>query len=100
MTSHTPFRIAPATEADVPLLLDMIRELAAYERLADQVVATESGLREALFRVSASVEAVIARGEGEPLGFALFFHNFSTFLGRRGLYLEDLYVRPEARGDG
>ena len=96
-----PLRIEPAGEADVPLILGFIRELAEYERMLDKVVATEAGLREQLFGARpGAAEVVIARSEGEPVGFALFFHNFSTFLGRRGLYLEDLFVRPASRGKG
>jgi GNAT superfamily N-acetyltransferase len=97
MTEPPPIRIRTATDGDVPVLLSLIRELAEYERLLHQVVATEEGLRESLFGPRPCAEAVLAcRGE-VPLGFALFFHTYSTFLGRPGLYLEDLYVRPEAR---
>ena len=95
-----PLRIEPATPDDVALILDFIRELADYERLLDQVVASEEPLREQLFGARPGAEVVIARWDGEPAGFALFFHNFSTFLGRRGLYLEDLFVRPAFRGRG
>jgi len=90
-------RIARAHEHDVPLILELIRGLAEYERLADQVVATEVGLRDALFGAEPAAEVVIAYADDRPAGFALFFHNFSTFLGRRGLYLEDLFVKPELR---
>jgi GNAT superfamily N-acetyltransferase len=93
-------RVEPATEADVPLILGMIRALAEYEKLAHQVVATETGLREALFGTRPVAEVIIASVGDEPAGFALFFHTFSTFLGRRGLYLEDLFVKPEWRGRG
>lgn len=94
-------RIRPAAEADVPLILRFIRELAEYERLLHEVVATEARLRETLFGARPAAEVVIAEdADGEPLGFALFFHNYSTFLAQPGLYLEDLYVRPEARGRG
>jgi GNAT superfamily N-acetyltransferase len=89
-----------ATLADVPLVLRFIRELAEYEKLAHEVVASEELLAEQLFGARPGAEVVFADVAGEPVGFALFFHNFSTFLGRRGLYLEDLYVRPEARGRG
>jgi len=95
-----PLRIEPASEADVPLILGFIRELAEYERLLEHVVATEELLREQLFGERPGAEVVIARWRGEPVGFALFFHNFSTFVGRRGLYLEDLYVRQAYRGKG
>ncbi|RYG33169.1 GNAT family N-acetyltransferase [bacterium] len=92
--------LRPATAADVPTILRFIRLLAEYERLADEAVATEEGLCEELFGDRPAAEVVIAEIEGEPAGFALFFHNFSTFLGRRGLYLEDLFVLPEHRGKG
>ena len=89
-----------ASERDVPLILQMIRDLAEYERMSDQVVATEAGLREALFGAQPQAEVLIAYADDRPAGFALFFHNFSTFVGRRGLYLEDLFVKPEFRGLG
>jgi len=92
--------IRPATERDVPVILSLIRELAAYERLSEQCVATEDDIRRALFSSRPVAEAVIGESEGQPVGFALFFHTFSTFLGRAGLYLEDLYVRPAYRGRG
>jgi GNAT superfamily N-acetyltransferase len=92
--------IRPATPDDVPLILRFIRELAEYERLLHEVVATEDRLRDTLFGARPAAEAVIAEADGEPLGFALFFHNYSTFLAQPGLYLEDRYVRPEARGRG
>ena len=88
-----------AEEADTPLILRFIRELADYERLLDQVVADEATLREQLFE-KRRAEVLFALEDGAEAGFALFFHNFSTFLGRAGLYLEDLYVRPEHRGKG
>ena len=92
--------IRAATPADVPVILRLVRELAEYERESDAVVATEAMLDEALFGPTPAAEAVIAEIDGVPCGFALFFHNFSTWTGRRGLYLEDLYVTPEARGTG
>ena len=95
-----PLSLRPATVADVPLVLTFIRDLAEYERLAHEVVATEELLRETLFGVRPGAEVVIAELDGEPVGFALFFHNFSTWTGWRGLYLEDLYVTPAARGQG
>ena len=95
-----PCRIRPAVEADAPLVLALIRELAEYERLAGEVSATEADIREALFGSSPVAAAVIAMVGERPAGFALYFHNFSTFAGKRGLYLEDLYVRPEHRGRG
>jgi len=94
------FRIEPARESDVPLILGLIKGLAEYERLADQVTATEDGLRASLFGASRAAEVLIAYVEAQPVGFALFFHNYSTFLGQRGLYLEDLFVLPEWRGRG
>jgi len=90
-------RIEPAQERDVPLILELIRGLAEYERLADQCIATEARLREALFGAQPAAEVLLAYADDQPAGFALFFHNFSTFLGRRGLYLEDLFVTPEFR---
>ena len=93
-------RITAATADDVPLVLRFIRELAEYERLAHAVVATEALLRDELFGPRPWAEALIAREDEEPVGFALFFHSFSTFAGRHGLYLEDLYVKPERRGRG
>ena len=92
--------IAPAMEADVPLLLRFIRDLAVYEKLAHEVVATEEGLRRTLFGERRYAEVLLARLDGMPVGFALFFHNYSTFLGKPGLYLEDLFVEPAQRGKG
>jgi GNAT superfamily N-acetyltransferase len=92
--------IRRANAADVPLILALIRELAVYEKLAHEVVATEERLRENLFGAKPQAEVLIAEYNGEPAGFALFFHNFSTFLGRHGLYLEDLFVREQHRGKG
>lgn len=89
-----------AEPADVPVLLALVRELAAYERAADQVAATPDLLHEALFGPKPAAEALIAERDGAAVGMALFFHNFSTWTGRRGLYLEDLYVTPAARGAG
>jgi len=92
--------IRSATRDDVPLILDFIRELAVYERLADAVVATADDLRRTLFGERPFAEVLLAELDGEPAGFALFFHNYSTFLGRPGLYLEDLFVRERWRGRG
>ncbi len=92
--------IRAATEDDVPLILSLVKELAEYERLSHQVVATEEVLRDSLFGERRVAEVLIGHHGGEPAGFALFFHNFSTFLGRPGIYLEDLYVRPRYRGMG
>lgn len=93
-------RIRQAERADVTLLLSMIRELAEYERSAERVTGTEELLEEALFGEPAAAEAVIAEIDGEPVGFAMFFGTFSTWLCRPGLYLEDLYVRPARRRYG
>lgn len=95
-----PLTLDAATPADIPTLLTLIGELAEFERLGHEVVVTEAKLKEALFTERPVVETVIARIDGDVAGFALFFHNFSTFLGRPGLYLEDLYVRPAYRGQG
>ena len=92
--------IRVATEDDVPLILALIRELAEYERLSHEVVATEETLRDSLFGERRVAETLLAYLGDDPAGFALFFHNFSTFLGRPGIYLEDLYVRPEFRSAG
>ncbi len=99
MTDAQP-RIDSALPQDVPEILGLIRDLARYEKLEDQVVATEEGLRETLFEEPRAAEVVLARVGDETAGFALFFHNYSTFLGQRGIYLEDLYVRPEHRARG
>lgn len=92
--------IRSATRSDVPLVLRLIRGLAEYERLPHAVVATEALLAEQLFGERPGAEVLIAEWDGEPAGFALFCHNFSTFLGRRGLWLEDLFVEPSHRGRG
>jgi len=92
--------IRPAGEHEVGLILQFIRDLAVYEHLEHEMVATEPQLREVLFGQRRYAEVVFACLDGAPVGFALFFHNFSTFLGRPGIYLEDLFVRPEARGHG
>ena len=98
-TTIPNFTLRFATEADVALILSFIKELADYEKMLDEVVATEAVLHESLF-VRKAAEVVIGEYEGKPVSFGLFFHNFSTFLGRPGIYLEDLYVRPEMRGKG
>jgi len=92
--------IRPATPADVATIMRFVRELAEYERAADKVVATEALLADALFGPHPAAQAVIADIRGAPVGMALFFQNFSTWTGWRGLYLEDLYVTPAARGAG
>lgn len=88
-----------AEKKDVALILGFIKELAVYEHLLDQVTATEEILCESLF-VNKAAEVIIGEYEGKPIGFALFFHNFSTFLGKPGIYLEDLYIQPSFRGLG
>ena len=100
MSETRAVKVVSASDRDVPLILQMIRDLAEYERMSDQVVATEDGLREVLFGAQPQAEVLIAYADDRPAGFALFFHNFSTFVGRRGLYLEDLFVKPEFRGLG
>lgn len=92
--------IRAATEADTPLILDFIRGLAVYEKLAHEVVATEEALRATVFGSPPAAHVVIAEVDGQPAGFALYFFNYSTFLARPGLYLEDLFVKPEFRGAG
>jgi GNAT superfamily N-acetyltransferase len=93
-------RIIPATKADVPLILSFVRKLAEYEKLSHEVVATEEGLVEGLFGVRPMAEVLLAYWADEPVGFALYFHNFSTFVGKPGIYLEDLFVEPAHRGRG
>ena len=93
-------RIRPATEADLDVIDKLIRALAEYERMSDEVVMDAALLRHNLFGEKRFAEVLIADEKGEAAGFALFFHNFSTFVGRPGIYLEDLFVRPEHRGKG
>lgn len=100
MTRSADIRIVPALERDTPVILSLIRDLAEYERLGHEVEATEEDIRESLFGDWPGAEVVLAYVGGDLAGFALFFHNYSTFLGRRGLYLEDLFVRPANRGRG
>ena len=97
---HSPLRVEPATERDVPVILDMIRGLAEYEKLSSAVTTTEPQLREVLFGSRPAAEVLLGYVDATPVAFAVFFHNFSTFLGKRGLYLEDLFVLPEWRGHG
>jgi len=92
--------IRSASEKDVPAILSLIKELAEYEKLSDQVVASEDEIKKVLFGENNFVEILIAECEGQIAGQALFFKNFSTFLGKPGIYLEDLYVRPEMRSKG
>ena len=100
MTVKPAIRIERATERDVPLILRLIRGLADYEKLAHDVTATEAGLQETLFGARPAADVIIAYAGETPAGFALFFPNYSTFLGKPGLYLEDLFVLPEWRGHG
>ena len=95
-----PRHIRSATPADVPLILDFIRNLAVYEKLAHEVIATEETLHRTLFGSPPAAHVVIAEVESIPAGFALYFFNYSTFLAKPGLYLEDLFVKPEFRGAG
>ena len=100
MTGKPDLRIERATERDVPLILHLINGLAEYEKLAHDVTATEAGLRETLFGARPAAEVIVGYAGDTPVGFALFFPNYSTFLGKPGLYLEDLFVLPEWRGHG
>lgn len=97
---HNNYTIKAATVADIPRILAFIRELAEYEREPDAVVASEADLKAALFGEAPRVFAVLCWDRDKPVGFALYFFNFSTWLGRHGLYLEDLYVTPDERGRG
>ena len=92
--------IRDAAPHDVGAMISLMRELAEYEKLTHLFVATEDSLREAVFSPRPAAEALVAEREGRVVGYALYFHNFSTFLSRRGLYLEDLYVQPNLRGSG
>src|SRR5207247_3584071 len=98
--NKSAFKIRDATVADVPIILQLIRDLATYERAPNDVVATEESLHEVLFGAEPAAKVVIAFENAEPVGFAVYFFNFSTWLGRPGLYLEDLFVKPEMRGRG
>ena len=100
MKMNQTFQIKHATRAEVPLILQLIRELADYERAPDYAVATEAQLDKVLFGENPSAEVILAREGAEPVGFAVYFFNFSTWLGQPGLYLEDLFVRPAHRGKG
>ncbi len=94
------FGIRIATENDIPIILSLIRELAVYEKLEHELIATEELMRQSLFCEKPAAEVLIAEYEDTPVGYALFFHNFSTFLGKKGLYLEDLFIKPHYRGKG
>jgi GNAT superfamily N-acetyltransferase len=100
MEKANKLSIRPANKTDVPLILSFIRGLAEYERLSHEVTANEERLMETLFGDDPGAEIVIASFDDQPAGFALFFHNYSTFLAQRGLYLEDLFVKPEFRSRG
>ena len=100
MGTNCDVRIEPATERDAPVILSLIKALAEYERMAGDVVADEALVHSSFFGSTPSAEVVIARIGAEPVGFAVWFHSHSTFLGRRGLYLEDLFVVPEWRSRG
>ena len=93
-------RIQPAKAGEAGLILEMIRELAVYEKLLHEVTATREDIRRTLFTPERRAEPLLAEVDGKPAGFAIFFHNYSTFLGKNGLYLEDVYVRPEFRHRG
>src|ERR1043166_3067064 len=94
------FQIRPGHVEDIPIILELIRDLAIYERAPDEVTATEEQLIEVLFGEKPAAEVLLAFERESPVGFAVYFYNFSTWLGRRGLYLEDLFVKPEKRGKG
>src|SRR5207253_5874100 len=100
MNIQSNFEIRPARVEDVPVILGLIRELATYERAPDEVTATEERLVDVLFGEKPVAEVLLAFEGKSPVGFAVFFHNFSTWLGRPGLYLEDLFVKPDKRGKG
>lgn len=93
------FRLRETSKDDIPLILDLIKEIAVYEKMLDEVVATEETLRESIFNRK-EAEVLIAEFENEPIGYVLYFYNFSTFIGRSGFYLEDIYIKPEYRGRG
>ena len=100
MTSSKNFKIRQATEDDVSTILALIKDLADYEKLSHEVEATEDDIRQSLFGQRSVAEALIGELDGVPISFALFFYNFSTFLGKPGIYLEDLYVKPDYRSNG
>jgi GNAT superfamily N-acetyltransferase len=100
LTITTDFKIRAATEDDAAVILALIKELAEYEKLSHEVEATEADIRQSLFGDRPVAETLIGELEGDPIGFALFFYNFSTFLGKPGIYLEDLYVKPDFRSNG
>lgn len=99
-TKIPDYKLRFATESDIPIILRFIRELAAYEKLEHEAEATEPVLRDTLFGERRNAEVILGIYSDEPVSFAVFFHNFSTFLGKPGIYLEDLFVKPEFRGKG
>lgn len=99
MNSTVEFKVRKAEEKDVKIIYDLIRELAVYEKLEDKVIATQEMLEESLFRRKVA-EVLLAEINGIPAGYAMYFYNFSSFIGKPGLYLEDIYIRPEYRGKG
>jgi len=99
-TPIAKFTIRETSACDIPLILKFIKELAAYEKLADEVTATEQALEAALFGPNPAAEVIIGDYDHQPIGFALFLPHFSTFLGKPGMYLEDLFVNPDMRGKG
>ena len=100
MTQIDGFKIRDAVVADLPLILKFIKELAEYERMGDEVVATEEILKKSIFGEGSNTSVLLAFYNDEPVGFAIYFYNFSSFLGKKGIYLEDLFVQPDARGKG
>jgi GNAT superfamily N-acetyltransferase len=100
LSTTSTFKIRPATEGDTAVILSLIKELAEYEHLSHEVAATENDIRKTLFGERPFAETLIGEYKGLPISFALFFHNFSTFVGKPGIYLEDLYVQPAHRGKG
>src|SRR5690606_41833875 len=100
MENQLDIQLRPDTPADVPLILEFVHELAEYEKLAHEAVATQAQFHQALFGPKPAIVAVLAEADGEPAGFALFFTSFSTFVGKPGIYLEDLFVRPAFRHRG
>lgn len=93
-------KIIKAEEKDIPLILSFIKEIAEYEKLSDEVIATEESLRQSLFRNNPNAEVIFAYFDNIPIAYAVYFYNFSTFLGKKGLYLEDIFVKPEFRSNG
>lgn len=98
-TNIKEFKLRKAEKADVPVILELIKEIAVYEKMLDEVVATEESIMDSVF-VKKDAEVLIGEYNGEPIGYALYFFNYSTFIGRAGFYLEDIYIKPEYRGNG